>query len=54
MEAQWNAEYRYRKLFNGTHQQYLDEPLEVITWMLRIEEIYNRIEAEKQKESQGS
>lgn len=41
----------YRRLFTGlTHEQYLDEPSNVIEWMVRIDTLVKRIEREaKQK-----
>lgn len=30
-------EYRYRKLFHCTHDEYLDTPYEDIEWMLHID-----------------
>lgn len=29
-------EYQFRKLFGGTHDQFMDTPLEEIEWLLRI------------------
>ena len=30
-------EYRYRKLFQVSHEDYLDEPAHLIDWMIQID-----------------
>jgi hypothetical protein len=46
--AGWWSEYTYRKMFGLTHEQYLDEPHEAVGWMIRIDELDQRIRATKQ------
>lgn len=44
------AEYKYRRLFKGiTHDDYLNEPCDVIEWMLRI----GHLEAEQMSRQRG-
>jgi hypothetical protein len=45
----WYREYQYRQAFPGiTHPQYLDEvTVEERTWMLHIDGIVKKIEADK-------
>ena len=52
-EAQWYAEYRFRKLIPLTHEQYLDEPGDSIQWMVRIDDLVRRIEADENKKANG-
>lgn len=33
-----DREYRYRRLFPMSDDEYLDEPVEVVEWMLQIAE----------------
>lgn len=44
----WHAEYVYRSRFHATHQQYLDEPDEVIQWMVRIDQIVQQVAKARQ------
>lgn len=44
MTAAWAKEYRYRKLFGLTHDQYLDEPIGAIDWLLHVDVEYRRAE----------
>jgi len=36
-------EFRYRKLFQMTHEQYLDEPHRIVTWLLEMDSIINEV-----------
>lgn len=40
--AEWVREYRYRTVMHATHEQYLDEPLDVVEWMLHIHDVYEK------------
>jgi hypothetical protein len=42
-------EYRYRKVFGLTHDQYLDEPAETIDWLLKIDDAVREAEAESRQ-----
>ena len=46
-------EYLYRKLFGGTHEQFMDTPVEEIEWLLRIHAVYQKAEnkANQQQEA---
>ena len=48
MTAGWYAEFRYRRLFGLTHDQYLDEPGDAIQWMVRIDELIERRKKSKE------
>ena len=39
-------EYSFRKLFGGTHEQYLDEPSELIDWLVSIDATVKEVEGE--------
>jgi len=30
-------EYNFRKVFGGTHEEYLDEPSELVDWLISID-----------------
>ena len=34
-------EYRFRKLFGLTHEQYLDEPVDIVDWLIAIDNEVN-------------
>lgn len=36
--AYW-AEYLYRQRFSVTHDEYLDEPVDTVEWLLRIDSL---------------
>jgi hypothetical protein len=40
-------EYRYRKIFNATHEQYLAEPRLNVTWLLELDAAANEVEADQ-------
>lgn len=41
------TEYNYRVLFNVSHEQYMNEPMDSIDWMLRIDEVHRQIEKDQ-------
>lgn len=45
----WWREYSYRKLFGLTHEQYLDEPAEVVGWLLAIDGAVRKAESERNR-----
>ena len=46
------AEYLFRKIIPLTHEQYLDEPGDSIQWTVRIDELVERIKAERKQEAE--
>ena len=37
-------EYQYRKLFAISHEQYLDEPVSTVEWLLAINAVVSEVE----------
>lgn len=37
-------EYQFRKLFGTTHEQYLDEPMATVEWLLAIHGLVSEVE----------
>lgn len=48
----WDREYRYRSMFGLTHEQYLDEPVEAIEWLLRVDLVRKAHEQKQQEDAQ--
>jgi hypothetical protein len=44
-------EYRYRRLFNCSKDEYLDTPIHDVEWALRIDDAYTE-QKNKQEQSQ--
>lgn len=36
-------EYKYRKTFNLTHEEYLNEPVSVIEWLMQIDKLVKEL-----------
>lgn len=53
--AAMDREYRYRRLFPISHDEYLDEPWDVIEWSLRISELRGDFpwQAKQRKDQRG-
>ena len=47
--ASWYREYLFRKMIPIPHDQYLDENGESIEWMVRIDELVLRVQADKER-----
>jgi hypothetical protein len=48
--VQWYAEYRYRRRFGGSHDEYLDTPGEAVAWLNSIDGVVEEIDAKRERE----
>jgi hypothetical protein len=43
----WFREYQFRKVFSITHEDFLEQPIEVTDWLNDIDRIVNEVEVEQ-------
>lgn len=48
--ASWNDEYQYRRMFPMTHEQFENEPVEVVRWMLEIDKIHGEARQKRREQ----
>lgn len=46
----WDREYQFRQAFPMTHEQFLDEPVESVEWMLRIHQARQQAQQERDRQ----
>ena len=47
--AELYREYRYRRLMNASHEEYLDEPRKRVTWFFAIDNAQRQAESDAMK-----
>jgi len=51
--GRWYAEYQFCSVFGRSHDEFMDTPLEVIEWMLRIHNEVTKAENNAAKGGSG-